>query len=83
MPTPVEEPKAATKEPKATAKEAKDEKIVRVKKDNNNALVIKLGGLGGEVTAATGDPWFCRGCGAAVSTLSQLTTSGQTTSWTW
>lgn len=77
-PTPVE-----PEQPKATPTKPKEEKMVRVKKDNNNAIVLRLGGLGEEVVPLTGDPWFCRGCGAAVSSLSQLTSTGQTTSWKW
>lgn len=59
------------------------EKTVKVKKSNSNALVIQLGSLAKEPTPITGDPCFCKRCGAAVSHMSQLTSQAESTTWKW
>ena len=59
------------------------EKKIKVKASNNNALVLHLGELGNELVPATGDPCFCGQCGAALSHISQLVTSGDTSTWKW
>ena len=61
----------------------REEKAVKVKKNNSNAMVVHLSSLSQDPIPNTGDPWFCRECSAAVSALSQLTKIGKTTSWKW
>lgn len=72
-----------TPSPVATQAKPEEEKAVKVKRSNSNALVLQLGSLAREPTPITGDPCFCYQCGAAVSHISQLTTQAQTTSWKW
>lgn len=60
-----------------------EEKTVKVKRSNSNALVLQLGSLAREPTPIVGDPCFCHQCGAAISHISQLTTQAETTSWKW
>ena len=55
-------------EPVAAPK-PKEEKKVKVKRTNNNAVVIHLSALSQEPVPSTGDPWYCRRCGVAVSSL--------------
>ena len=62
---------------------AKEEKKIKVKAANTNALVLHLGELGNELVLATGDPNFCGQCGAALSHISQLVSSGDTSTWKW
>lgn len=69
--------------PAATAAKVKDEKQVKVKKNTTNAMVVHLSALAEEPAAAGGDPWYCRGCRAVVSTLSKLSKAGETVSWKW
>lgn len=57
--------------------------MVKVKKNNSNAMVVHMSAISQDPVAHTGDPWFCRGCTAAVSSLSKLTKVGETTSWKW
>ena len=61
----------------------KEEKKIKVKASNTNALVLHLGELGNELVPATGDPCFCGQCGAALSHISQLVSSGDTSTWKW
>ena len=61
----------------------KEEKMVKVRQNNSNNLVLCLGALAKEPLLATGDPCVCTQCGAAVSSLSQLTASGKITTWNW
>ena len=77
--TPVEENQSSES---ATPK-PKEEKTVKVPRSSNNALVLHLGALAKDPSLASGDPCFCTQCGAAVSSLSQLTASGKITSWKW
>ena len=62
---------------------AKEGKKIKVKAANTNALVLHLGELGNELVLATGDPNFCGQCGAALSHISQLVSSGDTSTWKW
>ena len=78
--TPTDDTSPATTPPTAKPEE---EKTVKVKRSNSNALVLQLGSLAKEPTLTTGDPCFCRQCGAAVSHISHLTSQAQTTSWNW
>lgn len=64
-------------------KPKEEEKTVKVKRSNSNALVLQLGSLAKESTPTTGDPCFCKQCGAAVSHISQLTSQTENTSWKW
>ena len=67
----------------AEARKQPEEKKVKIRKCNSNALAVYLGALGGKHTFVTGDPSFCNQCGAAASHLSQLTTCKDSTSWKW
>ena len=67
----------------AAAPKAKEEKMVKVKKNNSNAMVVHMSTISQGPIANTDEPWFCRGCTAAVSSLSKLTKVGEMTSWTW
>lgn len=69
--------------PPASPPKPKDEKTVKVKKTDNNAVVVHLNALSQEPVPSTGDPWYCRKCGVAVSALSKLTKVGETTTWKW
>lgn len=60
-----------------------DEKHVKVKKNNTNAMVVHLSALSDEPLATPGDPWYCRGCKAVMSSLSKLSQTGETVSWKW
>ena len=70
-------PAAAAPTPK------KEEKTVKVKKNNSNAMVVHLGGLAQEPVPTPNDPWYCRRCAAIVSALSSLARVGETVSWKW
>ena len=61
----------------------KDEKTMKVKKTNSNAVVVHLSSLSQEPVRSMSDPWYCRKCGVAVSSLSKLTKVGETTTWIW
>lgn len=76
-PTPEDQPEKDT----PTATPPKPEKTVKVARSNNNAIVLHLGALAKEPVLTTGDPAFCSRCGAAVSSLSRITSSGDTSAW--
>lgn len=61
----------------------KEEKKVKVRKSSENALALYLGALAKEPAAALGKLCFCSQCSAAVSSLSQLSTTNGITTWTW
>ncbi len=67
----------------ATPPKAKDEKKVKVRRNNANALALYLGALAKEPNQLLGSLCYCTQCAAAVSSLSQLTTSNDITTWTW
>lgn len=67
----------------AMSPKPKEEKMVKVCQSNSNNLVLCLGALAKDPLLATGDPCMCTQCGAAVSSLSQLTASDKITSWKW
>jgi len=67
----------------AMSPKPKEEKMVKVRQSNSNNLVLCLGALAKDPLLATGDPCMCTQCGAAVSSLSQLTASDKITSWKW
>ncbi len=61
----------------------KDEKKVKVKRTNPNAVVLQLGNLGSPKDVVMGAPCFCKNCNSAVSTLSALETNNGKTEWKW
>ena len=81
--TPTDATAAGAAAPPPKPKKEEEEKTVKVKRSNSNALVLQLGSLAKEPTLTTGDPCFCKQCGAAVSHISQLTSQAENTSWKW
>lgn len=69
--------------PAAPTPKKAEEKTVKVRKTNNNAMVVHLSALSDDPSPMASDPWYCRACGAAVSSLSKLESVGETTSWKW
>lgn len=67
----------------ASTPKPKEEKRVKVKKTDNNALVVHLNALSQEPVPSTNEPWYCRKCEVAVSSLSKLSKVGETVSWEW
>ena len=67
----------------AASSETKPKKMVKVKKNNSNALVVHMSSLSENPLPHSGGPWFCQGCTAAISSLSKVTKVDETTSWTW
>lgn len=55
---------------------------VRIPKSNTNAFILQLGSLESSLNIATGDPYFCPGCGAIPTRESALVQTGLTLSWT-
>jgi hypothetical protein len=67
----------------AAPKPKEEEKYVKVKRTSSNAVVVHMSALSGEPVPSVGDPWYCKKCGAAVSSLSRLTKVEATTAWNW
>ncbi len=78
-----EEGTPTAKAAEATPPKAKEEKKVKVHRNNANALALYLGALAKEPNKAMGNLCYCTQCGAAISSLSQLTTTNDITTWNW
>lgn len=80
--TPEVEDKDEDEQP-VVSKPANEEKKVKVRRTNTNAIVLQLGNLGNPADASTTMPYFCGNCTAAVSYLSKLVSVDGQTTWEW
>jgi hypothetical protein len=65
-----------------TAAAPQEEKTVQVRRCTTNTMMISLGSLAQETSPSSTGPEFCQQCGATVSYLSCLKSSGGVTVWT-
>lgn len=70
-------------EPAAATPKKKEEKKIKVRRSNPNAIVLQLGNLGTCTDPSTDGHYFCSNCNAAVNCLSELKTTDGQTSWKW
>jgi small GTP-binding protein len=59
----------------------KDEKKVKIRRTNTNAIVLQLGNLATPLANVTSNMYFCTNCTAAVSILSELKSVDGQTQW--
>ena len=82
--TPVEAEEEEDEAVKETPKKPpKEEKKVKVRRANANAIALTLGNLGTCTEPFHHSPYFCINCSAAVSAISTLEVNEGKTSWQW
>ena len=57
--------------------------MVRQPKADANTLLLSLGQLETELPIVTGDPTYCEGCKAVLSSISEVKTTENKATWTW
>ena len=67
----------------AAVPKPKEEKKIKVRRSNTNAIVLQLGNLGNPTDASLTMPYFCGNCTAAVSSVSELVSVDGQTNWKW
>ena len=67
----------------APAPKKKEEKKVKVRRTNQNAIVLQLGNLGTCSDPSTCGLYFCSNCTAAICNTSVLETNNESTIWKW